>query len=76
MKSQLESEIDLIGGEVIKITDNHDKMFFKGESLDGQRKGIFPKSFVKVLEDYKPIDGLFKIFIQLFKTQIKHFTRL
>jgi hypothetical protein len=66
MKSQLETEIDLIAGEVVKITDNYDKMYFKGESLDGQIKGIFPKSFVKVLEDYQPITGSFKLFYTLF----------
>ena len=28
-------------------------MFFTGESLDGLRKGIFPKSFVTVIEDFQ-----------------------
>lgn len=59
MRSQLDNEIDLFKDEVLKITENYDKMYFKGESVDGQRKGIFPKNFVQILDNYQPTNGLF-----------------
>ncbi|XP_054160708.1 dynamin-binding protein-like [Oppia nitens] len=54
MHSQLDNEIDLYKDEIMVITDTYDKMYYSGHSLNGQREGIFPKNFVKILDNYQP----------------------
>lgn len=52
MDAQLDTEIDLKQiGEILAVIRVPDKMFYYGKSLDGQRRGIFPKKFVEIIAD-------------------------
>lgn len=55
MDAQLENEIDLpLIGEILAVIQVPDRMFYYGMSLDNKRKGIFPKKFVIIDNDFNP----------------------
>lgn len=57
MSKQFEEEMDLPKlNEVLGVVDDTDKHFYKGEALDGSRKGVFPKKFVEVIQQAEQDD--------------------
>ena len=50
MQALLEEEMDLVQGQVVKITEIIDKDWYRGES-DG-KTGTFPASFVRIIDSF------------------------
>ena len=50
MQALLDEEIDLVNGEIIKITQIIDKDWYRGESHG--KSGIFPASFVRIIDAF------------------------
>ena len=49
MQALLDEEIDLVKGQVIKITEIIDKDWYRGE-IEG-KCGVFPSSFVQIINE-------------------------
>ena len=49
MQALLDEEIDLVKGQVIRITEIIDKDWYRGE-IDG-KCGVFPSSFVQIINE-------------------------
>ena len=57
MKAQLMDEMDLPKiDEVLAVLSEPDKHYYYGSTFDGKRKGIFPKSFVHVIQSERDSD--------------------
>lgn len=55
MTAHLRQEMELPEiGEILLVTSIPDKLYYYGQSLDGNRVGMFPKHFVQIEENYEP----------------------
>ena len=50
MSAQLDEEIDLVEGQIVKVTEIIDKDWLRGESQG--KSGIFPASFVRIVDSF------------------------
>lgn len=50
MQALLEQEMNLVQGEIIKITEIVDKDWYRGEA--NGKSGIFPSSFVRIVDSF------------------------
>ena len=50
MQALLDEEMDLVQGQVVKITEIIDKDWYRGEA-DG-KSGTFPASFVRIIDSF------------------------
>ena len=50
MQALLEQEMDLVQGEIVKITEILDKDWYRGEA--NGRSGTFPSSFVRIIDSF------------------------
>ena len=50
LQALLDQEMDLVQGEIIKITEVIDKDWYRGEA--NGKSGIFPSSFVRIIDSF------------------------
>ncbi len=50
MQALLDQEMDLVQGEIIKVTEIVDKDWYRGEA--NGKSGIFPSSFVRIIDSF------------------------
>ena len=50
LQALLDQEMDLVQGEIIKITEIVDKDWYRGEA--NGKSGIFPSSFVRIIDSF------------------------
>lgn len=57
MEAHTSDEMNLPeNGEILLVNSIPDKLYYSGQSLDGRRVGIFPKSFVKIEDNFEPTE--------------------